>query len=126
MRITKTQLKSLIKEELEQVLSEGLVDKFFSQAQEEVAGLENIPAESREMFLPGKLLHTFINDPANEGVTPSIALKLFNKAFTELGRNRELRRDLAMKHKEARAQGVSAEETPMMQWIANKMQEYLR
>ena len=126
MRITKTQLRALIKEELEQVLSEGLVDKFFSQAQEEVAGLENIPAESRDMFLPGKLLHTFINAPANEGVTPSIALKLFNKAFTELGRNRELRRDLAIKHREARAQGVSAEETPMMQWIANKMQEYLR
>ena len=123
MKITKTQLRTLIKEELEQVLSEGLIDKFFSQAQEDVAGLEDIPAESREMFLPGKLLHTFITK-TNPGIAPAEALRLFNKAFTELGRNRELRRDLAAKHKEARAQGVSAEETPMMQWIANRMQEY--
>jgi hypothetical protein len=75
-------------------------------------GLENVPPESRGMFMPGKFMHTFINKPGNEGITPERAMELFQQAHVAL---RQLPRAEFMQLRQSKPE--------LMQWTADKMQE---
>ena len=87
-------------------------------------GLEDVPSESRSMFMPGGALHTFLNTPGNEGMTPPQALELYNQAFKAFTRIDRAERNRMMKqHRAVLNQGGPGEETEMMQWITSKMQE---
>ena len=87
-------------------------------------GLEDVPSESRSMFMPGGALHTFLNTPGNEGMTPPQALELYNQAFKAFTRfDRAERNRMIKQHRAVLNQGGPAEETEMMQWITSKMQE---
>ena len=75
-------------------------------------GIENIPSESRGMFMPGKFMHTFLNKPGNEGITPERAMELWDQSFDAMKRlpRAEFRR-------------LRQSKPEMMQWTMDKMQE---
>jgi len=75
-------------------------------------GIENIPRESRGMFMPGKFMHTFLNKPGNEGITPERAMELWDQSFDAMKRlpRAEFRR-------------LRQSKPEMMQWTMDKMQE---
>lgn len=113
MKITKTQLRQIIKEELETAMEQ----------EDEIPGLNLVPVGDRKFFLPGKLGHRFIKKPGNEDLDAPEVLELYDMAMRELGRSGDQRRKLYAQHVAARKEGVPAEETPMMQWVMNRMQE---
>ena len=75
-------------------------------------GLENVPPESRGMFMPGKFMHTFLNKPGNEGITPERAMELWDQSFKAL---KSLPR--------AEFRRIRQSKPELMQWTADKMQE---